>query len=81
MCSAPTRRNKLTDLQRQLSVLPNIELSAVTSSGLPLREILKNEIDDIVASECIFCGEYMIKCIDKPFIADEDWDRVMKEWE
>ncbi|XP_068631710.1 vacuolar protein sorting-associated protein 18 homolog [Battus philenor] len=77
----PARRNKLSDLQRQLSVLSNIELSVVTSNGLPLREVLKNEIDDIVASECIFCGEYMIACIDKPFIADEDWDRVMKEWE
>ncbi|PZC82245.1 hypothetical protein B5X24_HaOG210801 [Helicoverpa armigera] len=78
---SPARRNKLSDLQRQLSVLSNIELSTVTSNGLPLREILRNEIDDIIASECIFCGEYMISCIDKPFISDEDWDRVMKEWE
>lgn len=78
---APARRNKLADLQRHLSVLSNIELSAVTSNGLPLREVLKNEIDDIVASECVFCGEHMIACIDKPFISDEDWDKVMKEWE
>ncbi|XP_072931688.1 vacuolar protein sorting-associated protein 18 homolog isoform X2 [Epargyreus clarus] len=78
---APARRNKLTDLQRQLAVLSNVELATVTSSGLPFREVIKNEIDDIVASECIFCGEHMIACIDKPFIADEDWDRVMKEWE
>ncbi|XP_063825153.1 vacuolar protein sorting-associated protein 18 homolog isoform X1 [Ostrinia nubilalis] len=77
----PARRNKLTDLQRQLSVLSNIELSTVTSSGLPLREVLRNEIDDIVASECVFCGEYMINCIDKPFIAAADWDRLMREWE
>ncbi|XP_038211746.1 vacuolar protein sorting-associated protein 18 homolog isoform X2 [Zerene cesonia] len=77
----PARRNKLADLQRQLAVLSNIELSTVTSSGLPLREVLRNEIDDIVASECVLCGEHMISCIDKPFIADEDWDRVMKEWE
>ena len=79
--AAPARRNKLSDLQRQLSVLSNIELSTITTNGLPLREILRNEIDDLVASECIFCGEYMINCIDKPFITDEDWDKVMKEWE
>nr|QHN70697.1 deep orange [Limenitis arthemis astyanax] len=78
---APARRNKLADLQRHLSVLTNIELATITSNGLPLREVLKNEIDDIVANECVFCGEHMISCIDKPFIADEDWDRVMKEWE
>ncbi|XP_052749973.1 vacuolar protein sorting-associated protein 18 homolog isoform X2 [Galleria mellonella] len=75
------RRKKLQDLQRKLSVMSNIELQTRTSSGLPLRELIKNEIDDIVASECVFCGEYMIACIDKPFISDEDWDRVMKEWE
>ncbi|KAM3959218.1 vacuolar protein sorting-associated protein 18 dor [Aphomia sociella] len=75
------RLKKLQDLQRQLNVLSNIELQTRTSSGLPMRELLKNEIDDIVASECVFCGEYMIACIDKPFISDEDWDRVMKEWE
>ncbi|XP_047507228.1 vacuolar protein sorting-associated protein 18 homolog isoform X1 [Pieris napi] len=78
---APARRNKLTDLQRQLAVLSNVELSTVTSSGLPLREVLRSEIDDIVASECVLCGEHMIASIDQPFIADQDWDRVMKEWE
>ncbi|XP_013200015.1 vacuolar protein sorting-associated protein 18 homolog [Amyelois transitella] len=77
----PARRNKLQDIQTRLSVLPAIELNTRTSSGLPLRELLKNEIDDIVASECLYCGEYMINCIDKPFISDEDWDKVMKEWE
>ncbi|XP_053608142.1 vacuolar protein sorting-associated protein 18 homolog isoform X2 [Plodia interpunctella] len=77
----PARRNKLQDVQTRLSVLSSIELNTRTSSGLPLRELLKNEIDDIVASECLYCGEYMINCIDKPFISDEDWDRVMKEWE
>ncbi|CAH2037062.1 unnamed protein product, partial [Iphiclides podalirius] len=75
------KRSKLADLQRQLSVLSGIELATVTSSGLPLREALRNEIDDIVAGECVFCGEYMIACIDRPFIADEDWERVLKEWE
>ncbi|CAK1547432.1 unnamed protein product [Leptosia nina] len=77
----PSRRNKLADLQRQLAVLSNIELSTVTSSGLPFREVLRNEIDDIIASECMLCGEHMISCIDRPFISDEDWDKVMKEWE
>ncbi|XP_048483000.1 vacuolar protein sorting-associated protein 18 homolog isoform X2 [Plutella xylostella] len=77
----PARRNKLADLQRQLNTFTNAELSAATSNGLPLREVIRNEIDDIVASECVYCGEHMIQCIDKPFISDEDWDRVKREWE
>ena len=30
--------------------------------------------------ECVFCGDIMVKSIDKPFIADEDFDRVLAEW-
>lgn len=78
---APAKRNKLIELQKQLSFLSSIELNATTASGLPRREEIKNSIDEIVAYECTFCGEYMITCIDKPFIADEDWDTVLKEWE
>ncbi|GBP56180.1 Vacuolar protein sorting-associated protein 18 homolog [Eumeta japonica] len=74
------RRNKLTEIQRQLNVLTNIELSAITASGLPRREELRNELDEIVASECVYCGGYMIQCIDKSFIDEDSWDDVMKEW-
>jgi hypothetical protein len=38
------------------------------------------ELDDLVASECIFCGDTMVKMIDKPFIEEEDYERVMLEW-
>uniref|UniRef100_A0A8C4Q9Y5 Vacuolar protein sorting-associated protein 18 homolog n=2 Tax=Eptatretus burgeri TaxID=7764 RepID=A0A8C4Q9Y5_EPTBU len=31
------------------------------------REQLKQEIDDIIAAECIYCGDIMIKSIDKPW--------------
>jgi hypothetical protein len=45
------------------------------------REIVKSEIDNIVASECLFCGENMIRNIDKPFIEDYEYDKIAKEWE
>ena len=38
------------------------------------------ELDDLIASECLFCGDIMIRNIDKPFIADEDFSRVQAEW-
>jgi hypothetical protein len=38
------------------------------------------ELDDLVASECIFCGDMMVKMIDKPFIEEEDYERAMSEW-
>ncbi|XP_075230673.1 vacuolar protein sorting-associated protein 18 dor isoform X2 [Lycorma delicatula] len=65
------------------SSLNNSETSSTvntTISGIN-REQIKNEIDSIVASECLYCGDYMINSIDQPFILDKDYDRIMKEWE
>ncbi|KAG8227379.1 hypothetical protein J437_LFUL000387 [Ladona fulva] len=75
------KRNRLHDLQKQLALLSSREDTAsVGSSSLSTREQIKGDIDNIVASECLFCGEMMIRSIDQPFINDEDFERVMKEW-
>ncbi|KAI8370705.1 uncharacterized protein BYT42DRAFT_99785 [Radiomyces spectabilis] len=42
-------------------------------------ERLKEELDDIVASECVLCGDIMIKSIDQPFIGEEEAD-VLASW-
>ncbi|EQC35886.1 hypothetical protein SDRG_06635 [Saprolegnia diclina VS20] len=44
------------------------------------RELVQQKLDEIVASECIFCGEVMIKSIHLPFITDEDEAREGAEW-
>ena len=38
------------------------------------------EMDDLIAAECLFCGDIMIRNIDKPFIEDADFQRVINEW-
>ncbi|XP_065192969.1 vacuolar protein sorting-associated protein 18 homolog [Sycon ciliatum] len=43
-------------------------------------EQLKSELDDIVAADCVFCGEVMIKSIDKPFIDPKEYDDVLRSW-
>jgi hypothetical protein len=40
---------------------------------------LREELDDIVASECVLCGDIMIKSIDQPFIGDEEVD-IATSW-
>lgn len=42
-------------------------------------EQLREELDDIVASECVLCGDIMIKSIDQPFIGDEEME-VAASW-
>ncbi|CAK4621311.1 hypothetical protein LEN26_021232 [Aphanomyces euteiches] len=44
------------------------------------RELIQQKLDEIVAAECIFCGEVMIKSIHAPFITDEDEAREGAEW-
>lgn len=54
------------------------EPRAVTEDSV---EKLKADQDELVASECVLCGEFMIRSIDQPFITPEEYDDVMKSWE
>lgn len=83
LLSAPVRE-KLHDLQKQLSTISSTgggDTVSVGSASLSARDQVKNDIDSIVASQCLYCGDYMIRAIDQPFIADKDYDRIIKEWE
>jgi len=42
------------------------------------RDGIKNEIENILANDCLYCGELMINNIDKPFI--DDWNKVNDDW-
>lgn len=79
----PARKNKLADLHRQLNILStqNIDNVSTGSSGMSARDTVKADIDNIVASECLYCGENMIRNIDMPFVDDNEYDKILKEWE
>ncbi|KZC05612.1 Vacuolar protein sorting-associated protein 18 like protein, partial [Dufourea novaeangliae] len=76
------QRTKLADLQRQLTALSNRpeDTTSVGSVSLSRKDQIKADIDELIASECLYCGDLMIESIDKPFIEEEDHERVMKEW-
>lgn len=78
----PGKRNKLFELQRQLQATSGRDDTvSVGSASLSAREQIKADIDKIIASECFYCGKYMIKSIELPFIEDSEYDNVMREWE
>lgn len=56
-----------------------IDTVSINGTNLSTRDQIKNEIETILAADCLFCGEYMINNIDKPFI--DDWERVNMDWE
>lgn len=40
---------------------------------------IKLAIENILAADCLYCGELMINSIDQPFI--DDWDKVNNDWQ
>jgi hypothetical protein len=67
----PVNRRRLERLQEQMRS---------SSSSTTARLEAKAEIDDLVAEECVFCGELMISSIDQPFIAPEQQDDWLRSW-
>lgn len=69
---------RLTRLKQQLA---SLSANNQTNDGESLsnRNQIKNEIESILASDCLFCGELMIQNIDKPFIVD--WDQENLDWQ
>lgn len=43
------------------------------------RDKIKDEIENILSSDCIYCGELMINQLNQPFI--DDWDKVNDDWQ
>ncbi|CAH2327741.1 vacuolar sorting-associated 18 homolog [Pelobates cultripes] len=80
---------KLEDLQKKLGAAAqpsksrshtkdddNVSLGKSSQS----REQIKADIDDIVAAECAYCGDLMIRSIDKPFIDPQKYKEEMLSW-
>ena len=58
------------------------DTQSIDSKSLKMsrKEQLRCELEEIIASECPLCGKNMIELIDKPFISEEEWDDVNKDW-
>ena len=66
-----SRKNEVDDVQ------------SIDSKTLQLqskKDELRAELEDLIANQCIHCGDVMIRLIDKPFIEDSEFDAVNREW-
>ncbi|XP_041365438.1 vacuolar protein sorting-associated protein 18 homolog isoform X2 [Gigantopelta aegis] len=79
-----SKKAKVDSLQRKLAEraesLPYRKSTSIPA-GVNKDIEVKAELDDLVASECIYCGDFMIRCIDSPFIEDDEWNSAQQEWE
>lgn len=75
-------KQQLQSLSLNVPATNQTETTSVNGgANLSQRDNIKNEIENILAAECLFCGEHMINQIDKPFIDVKDWDRVNLDWQ
>lgn len=73
-------KQQLQNLSLNIPVSGQTDTASVNGNGsISQRDNIKNEIETILAAECLYCGQHMINLIDKPFI--EDWDRVTLDWQ
>jgi len=90
------KQNRLEELQKKLGATAQasksrhrpppkeegdtVSLGKGGGGGATSRESIKSDIDDVVASECVYCGELMIKSIDKPFIDPQKFEEERASW-
>ncbi|EDO47847.1 predicted protein [Nematostella vectensis] len=74
-----SHRSKVHDLCHQLYPGSLQAETSSVSSHTP-RDTLKAELDELIAGECVYCGEMMIRSIDQPFISPDEFDEVQKSW-
>lgn len=78
------RRRKVEEIQAEMANL--VHLSEDTQSvdsrtvRLSRKDQLRNDLDELIANECLFCGELMVKMIDRPFIEDHKFDQEVLDW-
>ncbi|CAG8471874.1 10031_t:CDS:10 [Dentiscutata erythropus] len=60
-------------------ILPDVAAPSGDDVAVVVSKVdqLKDELDDYVASECVLCGDMMIKTIEMPFINDEESDLLL----
>ena len=80
------KRRKIDEILAELAAISkkkgNSDTDSIDSKSLKMsrKDMLRSELDEIIAAECINCGSIMIELIDKPFITDEEWDDVNAQW-
>ncbi|XP_067129232.1 vacuolar protein sorting-associated protein 18 homolog [Centruroides vittatus] len=79
----PSKKTAVDDIRGQLTSMSSREDANSSASGSTSnnREKLMANLDKIVGSECLYCGDIMIRSIDIPFITAKDYTEVTKEWE
>uniref|UniRef100_A0A6A7G726 Vacuolar protein sorting-associated protein 18 homolog n=2 Tax=Hirondellea gigas TaxID=1518452 RepID=A0A6A7G726_9CRUS len=76
--TAPEKQQVLQLRARLLSL--SSDDGRISRSAYEERARVRAQLDDLVACECLYCGDRFVECIDRPFLAEQDWRKVVDDW-
>lgn len=56
----------------------NKSQNIVSPQTVANRDHFRSDLENMLSSECVLCGNLMIQQIDKDFV--DDWEKVNKDW-
>ncbi|XP_065571293.1 vacuolar protein sorting-associated protein 18 homolog isoform X2 [Artemia franciscana] len=75
------KKERIHDLKRQLASLSTKDdTSSIKSGSKSEHDTLKEEIDEILAGDCLYCGDLMIDSVDKPFSIEDSLEVQLRQW-
>ena len=60
--------------------IPISDDQTTVSQEVPIIEQLQEELDRSIASECMYCGDVMIKAVELPFLDDKELMSEAQSW-
>lgn len=78
-----SKKSQVEGLQRKLAETDGSPSGGAAKRGPPssARIETQGKLDDLISSECIYCGDFMIRCVDKLFVEEDNWETAVAEWE
>ncbi|KAF6032157.1 VPS18 [Bugula neritina] len=73
-------RATVEELQRKVASREDA-FSITSNTSTSFTQSAKAELDELVAAECIYCGEQIIRTIDEPFIALDEYGAATEDWD
>ncbi|CAL1534740.1 unnamed protein product [Lymnaea stagnalis] len=77
----PSTRSQVESLQRKLAEGETTTVQKLGGIGHLKDMDVKSKLDEFVASECTLCGDFMIRCVDKLFVEEDEWASIAADWE
>lgn len=73
----PKKKTELHEIRSRIQMLESERNIKIVQNKL---DQAYSELEEIIASDCLFCGDLMVKNVDTLFIASEEFDRRRDDW-